>query len=75
MPEGISTVLLGDVPEYHYSEFPPPEPYPPTVEFLYERPAANDTGEDPLYDLIRRRRPAQPEEPTYAPILERPFLN
>jgi penicillin-binding protein 1A len=75
MPEGISTVLLGDVPEYHYSEFPPPEPYPPTVEFLYERPAANDTGEDPLYDLIRQRRLPQPVEPRHAPILERPFLN
>ena len=56
MPEGISTVQLDDKTEYHYSEYPPPSPYPPSSEPVEEAPPPNDMTEDPFYDLIQQRR-------------------
>lgn len=75
MPEGISTVLLDGKPEYYYSEYPPPSPYPPSSEPSEEVPPPNDMTEDPFYDLIQQRRQGVPDAAPRAPVLDRPFLN
>ncbi|WP_141056239.1 penicillin-binding protein 1A [Tepidiphilus succinatimandens] len=75
MPEGISTVQLDDKTEYHYSEYPPPSPYPPSSEPVEEAPPPNDMTEDPFYDLIQQRRQGTPDAAPRAPVLDRPFLN
>lgn len=71
MPSGIATATVDGRPEYHYLELPPPDPYPPRPSLPEEGEAGEGTS---LPTSPANETPAR-TTPSFAPILERSFLN